>query len=150
MLRDASQRGSAVEGAAFASCCDAPQHEGGEGAVLHFGQTNPSIVFGQTRSTCGCRKASLVQLPCFAPVLYREPCNSNVSRRNGGDFGQTIPTCLSLGSPPRKRHFRRTTAEQPAEQAEPTSGQLKARHISAKTGSIAPLLERTRHGTRAP
>jgi hypothetical protein len=28
MLRDASQRASAVEASALASCCDAPQHEG--------------------------------------------------------------------------------------------------------------------------
>jgi hypothetical protein len=31
--------------------------------------------------TCGCTKRALVHLPCYRPVLYREPCNFNVSRR---------------------------------------------------------------------
>jgi hypothetical protein len=31
--------------------------------------------------TCGCTKRALAHLPCFQPVLYREPCNLNVSRR---------------------------------------------------------------------
>jgi hypothetical protein len=36
--------------------------------------------------TCGCRKASPARLLCFAPVLYREPCNSNVSSPERGPF----------------------------------------------------------------
>src|ERR1700746_310340 len=41
MLRDASQRIWAVEAAALASRCDAPQHEG-EGGAAHFGEAKPT------------------------------------------------------------------------------------------------------------
>src|SRR5262245_63473706 len=46
MLRDASQRGSAVEAPVLARCCDAPQHEG-EGGAAYFGETNPRIVLAK-------------------------------------------------------------------------------------------------------
>ena len=51
--------------------------------------------------TCGCRTASPARLLCFAPVLYREPCNSNVSSRNGGHFRQTSPTAFWPNEPNR-------------------------------------------------
>jgi hypothetical protein len=51
------------------------------------------------RSTCGCRKRRPARLLCFAPVLYREPCNSNVSSRNGGHFRQTNPTAFRPNEP---------------------------------------------------
>src|SRR5215813_12734758 len=60
MLRDASQRTWAVEAPALASGCDAPQHEG--------------------EPTCGCMKRPSARFPCFRPVIYRERCNSSVSR----------------------------------------------------------------------
>jgi|SRR5690242_12334322 hypothetical protein len=41
MLRDASQRASAVEASALATCCDAPQHEG----AARFGRTKPTVVW---------------------------------------------------------------------------------------------------------
>lgn len=100
-------------------------------------------------STCGCRKSSLVSSPVSRLFFTGTRATPTCRARNGGDFGQTNPTCLSLASPLRKRHFRRTTAEARTKQAEPTGGQLKARHISAKTGLTAPLLERTRHATGA-
>jgi|GraSoiStandDraft_41_1057321.scaffolds.fasta_scaffold32339_3 hypothetical protein len=31
--------------------------------------------------TCGCRRSAPDWLPCYGPVLYREPCNCNVSIR---------------------------------------------------------------------
>jgi hypothetical protein len=46
------------------------------------------------RSTYGCRKRRPATGLCFAPVLYREPCNSNVSSRNAGHFRQTNPTAF--------------------------------------------------------
>jgi hypothetical protein len=46
------------------------------------------------RSTYGCRKRRPAKVLCFAPVLYRESCNSNVSSRNGGHFRQTSPTAF--------------------------------------------------------
>ncbi len=44
--------------------------------------------------TYGCRKRGPAKVLCFAPVLYREPCNSNVSSRNGGHFCQKNPTAF--------------------------------------------------------
>jgi hypothetical protein len=46
MLRDASQRPSAVAAPALAVRCDAPQHEG-KGAAAHFGQTNPTVILAK-------------------------------------------------------------------------------------------------------
>jgi hypothetical protein len=53
--------------------------------------------------TYGCRKRGPAKVPCFAPVLYREPCNSNVSSRNGGHFGQTNPTAFWRNAIPLNR-----------------------------------------------
>jgi hypothetical protein len=124
MLRHASQR---VRALGRTSARVELSMRAGEGAALHFGQTNPpasirssprkrgSMITGRwswvpalaslgrndtglvATPTCGCRKASPARLLCFAPVFYREPCNSNVSSPERGPFGQTNPTCLSLG-----------------------------------------------------
>src|SRR3984893_690872 len=41
-----------------------------------------TTIFHQNeKPTCGCGKRSRAPLPCFRPVIYREWCNSNVSRR---------------------------------------------------------------------
>jgi hypothetical protein len=55
MLRDASQRGSAVERPPLASRCDAPQHEGGRG-IRMFAPHN--------RPTCGCTGRPLIVFHC--------------------------------------------------------------------------------------
>jgi hypothetical protein len=51
----------------------------GEGA--HFGETKPTpgwVLGPSEEPTCGCRKRAPTRVPCFRPVLYREPHNSNV------------------------------------------------------------------------
>jgi hypothetical protein len=63
-----------------------------------------TIFHKNEKSTCGCRKRSLVRLACFRPVIYRECCNPNVSSR------QRVATawgCRRVRSPPPTCRCRR-------------------------------------------
>src|SRR5215831_8603434 len=91
MLRDASQRGSAVDASALASCCDAPQHEGERGR-RYVGQRDPLVILAKRshvavrkeEPTCGWWETVTAAIHCFRPVIYNELRNSNVSSVSTG------------------------------------------------------------------
>src|SRR5262245_62696401 len=86
MLRDASQRGSAVEASALASCCDAPQHEGERGR-RYVGQRDPLVILAKRshvavrkeEPTCGCGKRSRLR-SIVSGLLFTMNCATPTCR----------------------------------------------------------------------
>jgi hypothetical protein len=162
MLRDASQRGSALKDMRSCRAAMLLSMRAGERCAFWRNETNVvSLASRLSRRSAGTTPDWLRHQ--LAAAGKRRQLDSSVSRLffTGN---RATPTCragtaaiwpnepnVSLTLPSqRKRHFRGTPGEARTEQAGPTGGQLKARHISAKTGSTASPLERTRHGTRGP
>src|SRR5215831_1430661 len=86
MLRDASQRGSAVDASALASCCDAPQHEGERGR-RYVGQRDPLVILAKRshvavrkeEPTCGCGKRSRLR-SIVSGLLFTMNCATPTCR----------------------------------------------------------------------
>src|SRR5262245_39304113 len=58
----------------------------------------PAIWVSQLDPTWGCRNRPPRSLPCFRPVIYREPLNLNVLRRNPAGRRTTRPAVTNLES----------------------------------------------------